>query len=67
MNPILPLWEYIPDGTIPTVEMTSLGFAVHLSPYEPVKAELAHPENEWMYNFLTGRTICGIEEFVFLK
>ena len=33
--------EILPDGSIPPVEMTSLGFAEYLSPYEPVKAELA--------------------------
>ncbi|MBO7338483.1 MAG: family 43 glycosylhydrolase [Lachnospiraceae bacterium] len=31
----------LPDGTIPPVEMTSLGFEESLSPYEPVKAETA--------------------------
>ena len=31
----------LPDGTIPPVEMTSLGFEESLSPYEPVKAEIA--------------------------
>ena len=29
------------DGTIPQVEMTSLGFAEALNPYEPTKAEIA--------------------------
>ncbi|MCR5418527.1 MAG: family 43 glycosylhydrolase [Lachnospiraceae bacterium] len=31
----------LPDGTIPPVEMTSLGFEDSLSPYYPVKAEIA--------------------------
>ncbi|MBP1584470.1 MAG: hypothetical protein ILP17_02100, partial [Lachnospiraceae bacterium] len=31
----------LPDGTIPPVEMTSLGFEDALDPYEPVKAEIA--------------------------
>lgn len=31
----------LPDGTIPPVEMTSLGFAQSLSPYEITKAEIA--------------------------
>ncbi len=31
----------LPDGTIPPVEMTSLGFEDALSPYYPVKAEIA--------------------------
>ena len=31
----------LPDGTIPPVEMTSLGFEDSLSPYETVKAEIA--------------------------
>lgn len=31
----------LPDGTIPTVEMTSLGFEEALNPYKPTKAELA--------------------------
>ncbi|MBR6917810.1 MAG: family 43 glycosylhydrolase, partial [Clostridia bacterium] len=31
----------LPDGTIPPVEMTSLGFAESLSPYEITKAEIA--------------------------
>ena len=33
--------EILPDGTIPPVEMTSLGFEESLTPYEPVKAEIA--------------------------
>ena len=33
--------EILPDGSIPTVEMTSLGFEESLSPYKPVKAEIA--------------------------
>ena len=33
--------EIMPDGSIPPVEMTSLGFEEALSPYEPVKAEIA--------------------------
>jgi len=33
--------EILPDGTIPTVVMTSLGFEDALTPYEPVKAEIA--------------------------
>lgn len=33
--------EILPDGTIPPVEMTSLGFEKALTPYEPVKAEIA--------------------------
>lgn len=33
--------EILPDGSIPTVEMTSLGFEEYLTPYETVKAELA--------------------------
>ena len=33
--------EILPDGTIPEVEMTSLGFEESLSPYRPVKAEIA--------------------------
>lgn len=31
----------LPDGTIPPVEMTSLGFAESLSPYEMTQAEIA--------------------------
>lgn len=31
----------LPDGSIPPVEMTSLGFEESLSPYKPVKAEIA--------------------------
>ena len=31
----------LPDGTIPPVEMTSLGFEESLNPYAPVKAEIA--------------------------
>ena len=31
----------LPDGTIPPVEMTSLGFEKSLTPYAPVKAEIA--------------------------
>lgn len=31
----------LPDGTIPPVEMTCLGFEDSLSPYEPIKAEIA--------------------------
>ena len=31
----------LPDGTIPPVEMTSLGFSESLSPYEITKAEIA--------------------------
>ena len=31
----------LPDGTIPPVEMTSLGFEESLNPYHPVKAEIA--------------------------
>ncbi|MCR4580254.1 MAG: family 43 glycosylhydrolase [Treponema sp.] len=31
------------------------------------RAELAKPENDWMSNFFDGRSICEIEEFVFLK
>ncbi len=31
----------LPDGTIPPVEMTSLGFSESLSPYEMTKAEIA--------------------------
>jgi len=33
--------EILPDGTIPEVEMTSLGFEESLCPYRPVKAEIA--------------------------
>lgn len=33
--------EILPDGTIPTVEMTSLGFAESLNPYEVTPAEIA--------------------------
>ena len=33
--------QILPDGSIPTVEMTSLGFEESLSPYKPVKAEIA--------------------------
>ncbi|MCR4598564.1 MAG: family 43 glycosylhydrolase [Acetatifactor sp.] len=33
--------QILPDGTIPPVEMTSLGFEESLTPYEPVKAEIA--------------------------
>ena len=33
--------EILPDGTIPPVEMTSLGFEESLDPYAPVKAEIA--------------------------
>ena len=31
----------LPDGSIPPVEMTSLGFETSLTPYAPVKAEIA--------------------------
>ena len=31
----------LPDGTIPPVEMTSLGFEEALNPYRPVRAEIA--------------------------
>ncbi len=33
--------EILPDGTIPTVEMTSLGFEEYLSPYKTTPAEIA--------------------------
>ncbi|MBE5960705.1 MAG: carbohydrate-binding protein [Lachnospiraceae bacterium] len=33
--------EILPDGTIPQVEMTSLGFEESLSPYREVKADIA--------------------------
>ena len=33
--------EILEDGTIPTVEMTSLGFENALNPYKPVPAEIA--------------------------
>lgn len=33
--------EILPDGTIPPVEMTSLGFEDALDPYKPTKAEIA--------------------------
>lgn len=33
--------EILSDGTIPTVEMTSLGFEDGLDPYKPTKAEIA--------------------------
>ncbi|MGM9538052.1 MAG: family 43 glycosylhydrolase [Candidatus Onthomonas sp.] len=33
--------QILPDGTIPPVEMTSLGFAQSLSPYQETPAELA--------------------------
>lgn len=33
--------EILPDGTIPQVEMTSLGFSQSLSPYEKVPADIA--------------------------
>lgn len=33
--------EILPDGTIPTVEMTSLGFETSLSPYRITEAEIA--------------------------
>lgn len=33
--------EILPDGTIPTVEMTSLGFEESLNPYQITKAEIA--------------------------
>lgn len=33
--------EILPDGTIPQVEMTSLGFADSLDPYKPTPAEAA--------------------------
>lgn len=33
--------EILPDGTIPTVEMTSLGFEEYLSPYQSTPAEIA--------------------------
>lgn len=33
--------EILPDGTIPQVEMTSLGFEESLSPYEPISADTA--------------------------
>ncbi|MBR4201313.1 MAG: family 43 glycosylhydrolase [Oscillospiraceae bacterium] len=31
------------------------------------RAELIKPENDWMAEFFRGRSICGMEEFVFLK
>lgn len=33
--------EILPDGTIPQVEMTSLGFEEYLNPYKPTAAETA--------------------------
>ncbi len=33
--------EILPDGTIPQVEMTSLGFEEYLNPYEPTAADTA--------------------------
>ncbi len=33
--------EILPDGTIPTVEMTSLGFEEYLDPYKTTPAEIA--------------------------
>ena len=33
--------EILPDGTIPQVEMTSLGFESYLNPYKPTAAETA--------------------------
>lgn len=33
--------EILPDGSIPTVEMTSLGFEEYLSPYKATPAEIA--------------------------
>lgn len=33
--------EILPDGTIPPVEMTSLGFEEALNPYRPTRAEIA--------------------------
>lgn len=33
--------EILPDGTIPTVEMTSLGFEEYLNPYKTTAAEIA--------------------------
>lgn len=33
--------EILPDGSIPTVEMTSLGFEDHLNPYKITPAEIA--------------------------
>jgi hypothetical protein len=33
--------EILPDGTIPTVEMTSLGFQESLNPYEITSADIA--------------------------
>ena len=33
--------QILPDGTIPTVEMTSLGFEEYLSPYKATPAEIA--------------------------
>ena len=33
--------EILPDGTIPQVEMTSLGFEESLNPYKPTPAEIA--------------------------
>ncbi len=35
------LVEILPDGTIPPVEMTSLGFEKSLDPYKPTPAEIA--------------------------
>lgn len=40
-NPYLPLWEYIPDGTIHEVEITSLGFEDALDPYNITNADTA--------------------------
>ena len=31
------------------------------------RAELCRPENEWMNRYVEGRSVCGIEEFAFLK
>lgn len=33
--------EILPDGTIPTVEMTSLGFEDSLDPFKPYPADIA--------------------------
>lgn len=40
-NPYLPLWEYIPDGTIHEVEITFLGFEDALDPYNITNADTA--------------------------
>ena len=57
--------QILPDGTIPTVEMTSLGFEDALSPYQAVPAEIACVLNGGCYVTeldVFTRVITGIQD-----